>query len=400
MTKHNPSSLTTHAKNNVLHIKTTNFKERKIDNFWKLDFLGIQEKELSVCEKVMEDIKFENNRYVVKLPFNENIQFVSNNYDVSLNHLSKLKNRLSKSIDTLVKYDKVIINHGVIEKVESIGNLNIPGKVKYLPHQTVIRDDHSSIKLHVVFDASSKTIGPSLNDTLYKWPFLKPLLFDVLLRFRFNPIGIIADIEKAYLRISVADCHRDFLIFLWFDDIFKDIPEVTKYRYCRVIFGADCSQYLLNSVIRFHASKYKNVDKEFSERVAKSFYVDDFNSTAKDISEGIEIYKKIKLRFPDASFNVCKWKTNNPDLQHYFNKKKNQFSPALEIQANDKVLGIVWDTKNDHLVFSFENLIESFNNLIPTKRNILSLIAKIYDRIGLIQPIIIKLKLLFQKKCV
>ena len=222
----------------------------------------------------------------------------------------------------------------------------------------------------------------------------------MLLRFRFNPIGIIADIEKAYLQISVADCHRDFLIFLWFDDIFKDIPEVTKYRYCRVIFGADCSQYLLNSVIRFHASKYKNVDKEFSERVAKSFYVDDFNSTAKDISEGIEIYKKIKLRFPDASFNVCKWKTNNPDLQHYFNKKENQFSPALEIQANDKVLGIVWDTKNDHLVFSFENLIESFNNLIPTKRNILSLIAKIYDRIGLIQPIIIKLKLLFQKKCV
>ena len=67
MTKHNPSSLTTHAKNNVLHIKTTNFEERKIDNFWKLDLLGIQEKELSVCEKVMEDIKFENNRYVVKL---------------------------------------------------------------------------------------------------------------------------------------------------------------------------------------------------------------------------------------------------------------------------------------------------------------------------------------------
>ena len=35
------------------------------------------------------------------------------------------------------------------------------------------------------------------------------------------------------------------------------------------------------------------------------------------------------------------------DLQNYFNKKENQFSPASEIQANDKVkvLGIVWDTK-------------------------------------------------------
>ena len=179
VTKHNPSSLTTHVENNVLHIKTTKFEERKIDNFWKLDLLGIQEKELSVCEKVMEDIKFENNRYVVKLPFKENIPFVSDNYDVSLNRLSNLKNRLSKSIDTLVKYDKVITNqleHGVIEKVESIG---IPSKVKYLPHQAVIRDDHSSTKLRVVFDASSKTIGPSLNDILHTGPCLTPLFFDV-----------------------------------------------------------------------------------------------------------------------------------------------------------------------------------------------------------------------------
>ena len=186
---------------------------------------------------------------------------------------------------------------------------------------------------------------------------------------------------------------------MWLDDIFKDISEVTRYKFCRVIFRANCSQYLLGSVVRFNASKYKNVDKKFSEKVAKSFYVGDFNSTAKDISEGIEIYKKIKLRFLDASFDVRKWKTNNPDLQNYFNKKENQFSPASEIQANDKVkvLVIVWDTKSDHLVFFFDNLIESFNHIIPTKRNSLSLIATFYDPIGLIQPIIIKLKLLFQE---
>ena len=35
VTKHNPSSLITHVENNILHIKTTNFEKRKIDNFWK-----------------------------------------------------------------------------------------------------------------------------------------------------------------------------------------------------------------------------------------------------------------------------------------------------------------------------------------------------------------------------
>ena len=42
---------------------------------------------------------------------------------------------MSKSTDTLAKYDKVItdqLEHGVIKKVESI---DIPGKVKCLLHQ-------------------------------------------------------------------------------------------------------------------------------------------------------------------------------------------------------------------------------------------------------------------------
>ena len=84
---------------------------------------------------------------------------------------------MSKSTETIAKYDKVITNqleHGVTEKVEKI-------KVKYLPHQAVIRDNHSSTKLCVVFDPSSKTIGPSLNDILYKVPCLTPLLLDMLL---------------------------------------------------------------------------------------------------------------------------------------------------------------------------------------------------------------------------
>ena len=75
----------------------------------------------------------------------------------------------------------------------------------------------------------------------------------------------------------------------------------------------------------------------FSEKVAKSFYLDNFNSTAKDASEGIEIYKEIKLKFLDERFNVCKWKTNNHDLKNYLNKMENQFSPASGVQAINKV---------------------------------------------------------------
>ena len=105
-------------------------------------------------------------------------------------------------------------------------------------------------------------------------------------------------------------------------------------------------------VLFFSTQVNKKMSTKFSEKAAKSFYADNFNSTAKDVSEGIEIYKNIKLKFLDASFNVCKWKTNNHDLQNYLNEMENQFSPGFGIQANNqvKVLGKVWNTKSDLLV--------------------------------------------------
>ena len=331
VTKHNSSCLTTHAENSVMQIVNCIIDEKKIENFWNLDLLGIQENERSAYKKVLSGTQFVSDRYEVKLSFKKNVSLVSDNYEMSQNRLNKLKKKLSQNRDNLIEYNTVMkdqLKNGIIEKVEGPGN---PRKVMYLPHQAVIRKDHSSTKLRVVFDASAKKVGPTLNDAMYKGPCLTPLLFDVLVRFRLNPIGIIADIEKAYLQISVADCHRDFLRFLWFDDVFKDIPEEVIFRFCRVIFGANCSQYLLNSVIRYHAGRYKDIDKNFSEKVAKSFYVDDFNSTVHNVTEGEQLYKKIKLRFLDASFNVRKWKTNSLELQNYIDKMERSISPSSDI---------------------------------------------------------------------
>ena len=185
--------------------------------------------------------------------------------------MNKLKKKLSQNRNNLTEYDNVMkdqLKNGIIEKLEGPGN---PGKVMYLPHQAVIHKYHNSTKLRVVFDATAKKVGLSLNDAMYKGASLTPLLFNVLVRFRLNPIGIIADIEKAYLQISVADCHRDFLRFWWFDGVFKDITEEVRFRFCRLIFGANCSQYLLNSVIRYHASQYKDIDKKLFLKSGETF---------------------------------------------------------------------------------------------------------------------------------
>ena len=73
--------------------------------------------------------------------------------------------------------------------------------------------------MRIVFDASATISSPSLNDCLHSGPSLTTLLNGVLIRFRVNKIAFIADIEKAFLNISISEKHRDFIRFLWYENI-------------------------------------------------------------------------------------------------------------------------------------------------------------------------------------
>jgi len=99
----------------------------------------------------------------------------------------------------------------------------------------------------MVFDASSSTNGPSLNDCLHPGPSLTTTLFGVLLRFRAKNIGLVADLEKAFNQIILNKKDRDFVRFLWLKNINEidyenfDNNELIIYRLCRVLFGVTSS---------------------------------------------------------------------------------------------------------------------------------------------------------------
>lgn len=100
------------------------------------------------------------------------------------------------------------------------------GRVHCLPHHAVVRRDKSTTKLRVLYDASAKCDGPSLNKCLNKGPRFTQLILDLLLRFRSYRIALTADFEKAFLTIAIdaADC--DVLRFIWIDDVTKNEPEL------------------------------------------------------------------------------------------------------------------------------------------------------------------------------
>ena len=220
----------------------------------------------------------------------------------------------------------------IIEKATEQADI---GEVTYLPHRAVLREDKQTTKLRVVFDASAKKSGPSLNDCMYKGPCLIPLLYDMLVRFRINNVAIVADIEQAFLQISVAPIDRDYLRFLWWEDAFNDNSEFLKYRFNRVIFGATCSQFLLNAVIKVLIEKYEETVSKFVAKILLRFYVDDLNTGVQSTEKGFVLYKKLMTRFTEANLTLRKWRADNLNLRHIISDKCNK-----DVDSNEKALGI------------------------------------------------------------
>ena len=120
----------------------------------------------------------------------------------------------------------------------------------YFPHHPFIRTDKSTSRVCIIYDASAKRDGRSLNDCLETGPNTLPQIIDILLRFGLNKITLIGDIKQAFLNVSVHESDRDFSRFLWVNDINSNKTE-------RVAFGTTASQFLLAFAISKHLSQYE-----------------------------------------------------------------------------------------------------------------------------------------------
>ena len=219
-----------------------------------------------------------------------------------------------------------------------------------MPHRPVIKEDKTTTKVRIIYDCSANAGEYSLNECLYKGVCLTPLIFDSWLQFRLNPVALVADIESAYLQISIVPEQRNFLRFLWYKDVSNNDYSIQKLRFARVIFGAAPSQYLLNSVIRKHVEQYHETDPDFEKMVKEGFYVDDLNISLKTTVEAVEFYKKCKVRFAEAGFNIRKWRSNDNNLKEVFSRNE----VCYEENENAKVLGFNWNDSTDDLLFDLD----------------------------------------------
>ena len=143
-----------------------------------------------------------------------------------------------------------------------------------------------------------------MNDCTYTGPPLSPAIFDILLRFRARKFGLVANIEKAFLNVTVNKGQRNLMRFLWIDDVDKEDPNLVVYRFCRVIFGMNCSPFLLNATLNHHVTEYFPDDLAFAERVSNDLYVDACTTGGGNDVEALKMYRKANACFTAGNSNL------------------------------------------------------------------------------------------------
>ena len=197
-----------------------------LKRFWETENIGIKSNEFENPneEEFLPDIRFTGERYEIGLPWKSESLAIDDDYDLCHNRLRLLHRKLQKQPEIMAKYDKRIeeqLATGIVEKIPEGEEIKEGNDVHYLPYHGVIRKDKATMKLRVVYDgsATTDTREHSLNDCLLTGPNYIPQIFDILVKFRKNRIGLVTDIEKAFLNVSICEKDRDMLRFLWLKNI-------------------------------------------------------------------------------------------------------------------------------------------------------------------------------------
>ena len=345
-------------------------------------------------------VKRVGHHYELPIPFKEERPTLPNNREMVEKRLNGLKRRLARDIKLRHRYtDEVqtLLRQGYAETIPRDELIGPRGLTWYLPHHPVLNPSKPE-KVRIVFDCAATYKTSSLNDRVLQGPDLNNKLLGVLLRFRKEKIAIMADVEAMFHQVMVTPHHRDALRFLWWKD--GDLTrEPQAYRMTVHLFGGvwspSCAAYALHKTL----SDYGAGCPTISEEAKRNFYVDDLLlsvSSSDRASRSIEHLRKV---LEQGGFHLTKWVSNHKEVlrsvpspeRHAGVKEMDLGKDPLPVE---RALGVLWDLERDRLAVRVH---------VPTrpmtKRGLLGVVSSVYDPLGLVSPITIRAKMIFQEEC-
>lgn len=267
-----------------------------------------------------------------------------------------------------------IINKGYAVQVPE-HQLSRDDRVFYIPHHGVYHPKKG--KLRVVFDCTASYQERSLNKELLQGPDLTNTLVGVLLRFREEPVALMADIESMFYQVNLPERDADLLRFLCWPTGKLDDP-VKEYRMTVHLFGATSSPsvafYALKRTAEDHRDK---MSPEAVQTVLCNFYVDDCLKSVASEDDAVNLVRDLCVLCTSGGFTLTKWTSNSRKVlmtipeEHRASEVKD-----LDLRHDalpvERTLGVQWDTETDTFTYTIQ-----LQDKPITRRGILSVINSI-----------------------
>lgn len=373
----------------------TDFPERLYDDKDEMS----QEDKLFM-ESVQKSTKFIDGHYSVGLPLRDLDVKMPNNRCIAEQRAAGLKRKLMKNDSFLEDYKgfmESILEKGYAMEVPQDQLSRDDNRVWYVPHHGVYHPKKK--KIRVVFDCNASFQEVSLNGQLMQGPDLTNTLIGALVRFREEPIAVMADIESMFYQVRVPETDADLLRFLWWPSGDLSAP-MKEYRMMVHLFGATSSPSVASYALRRTAEDRRGTTTpEAVETVLHNFYVDDCLKSVATVEEAIVLVKDLSDLCAEGGFTLTKWVSNDrrvlstipTELRATELRDLNLTQDVLPIE---RALGVQWCTENDVFTYNIKPQDKS-----KTRRGILSIVNSTFDPLGFLAPLILPAKLLMRDLC-
>ena len=345
-------------------------------------------------ERVMaqEMCKDLDGHWEAPLPFKPNRQVLPNNLTQAKERARMLASSLRKNENKkehFLQFMSNLLEKGFAERAPPIADSS---ERWYLPIFGVYHPRKPS-QIRVVFDASARHQGVSLNQVLLPGPNLTNDLLGVLMRFREGQVAATADIQQMFYAFRVRADHRNFLRFLWYEDNDMD-KELVEYRMTVHVFGNTTSPAVATYALR---QTVQDSDPDVQEFVNKQFYVDDGLLSTDSVDQAVDLLKRTQHDLQvKGGLKLHKIASNKVQLMKEFSSDLTKELQSLNFTEDylpfHQSLGLTWNLNDDNFTFTSPKESRPF-----TRRGLLATINSIYDPMGFLAPVLIRGKMMLRQ---
>ncbi|XP_035787831.1 uncharacterized protein LOC118468171 [Anopheles albimanus] len=332
-------------------------------------------------------------RYVVKIPLRGELSELGDSYQHGVRRLLALERKLASHSKTYDDYRAFMREYVELGHMVSVAPEDAK-RVRYvIPHSCVVKPGSSTTKLRVVFDASAKsTTGVSLNDLQTIGPVLQPDLLRIWLDFRLHTVVATADIAKMYRQIWVSDEDTWMQCILWRDH--RTQPMQT-YRLRTVTYGEAASSYLACRALQEAGEEVRASSPAVADAIRHGFYVDNLSLGAATSEELRVLCSGVEQALLRRGMPLRKWASNDDDVLQHVPPDHREAPVKIGDRDAVRMLGLSWCPTEDTFQLVIGDEILQLSETL-TKRGLVARISKLYDPVGILQPVIITAKMLMQ----